>query len=39
MKNIKKALILMALSNMVTSGASYKYYEELLEDVRKEFES
>ena len=39
MENIKKALMLMALCNMFTSGVSYKYYEALLEDVRKEFES
>jgi hypothetical protein len=39
MENIKKALMLMTLCNMFTSGVSYKYYETLLEDARKEFKA
>ncbi len=36
MKNIKKALLLMAVSNMFASGAPYRYCESLLEDLRRD---
>ena len=36
MNYIKKALLLMGLSNMIASGASYIYCGDLIEEIREE---
>ncbi len=38
MKNIKKALLLMAVSNMFANGTPFKYYESVLDDLRRDYE-